>query len=89
MATNEKEVWLYESSSEDHHLTKDEESIMKAMRRLDKLWKKYKDNNGDNRLILFGGSASCSIRINTPSVDNEIEFYPHINSDGGDGGDSF
>ena len=80
--------YLYESKSNDFLLSESEEKIMRAMRRLDKLWKDYKNSPQENHLILFGGNG-CSIRIGSPSKDNEIEGFPHITADGGDGGDSF
>lgn len=81
--------YLYESESDDLLLEEEEEKIMRTMRKLDKLWKEYKSKSGGNRLILFAGGAGCSIRIDSPSSSNEIESYPHITCDGGDGGDVF
>lgn len=82
-------AYLYESESEDFLLEEDEEKIMRAMRKLNKLWAAYKAKSGGNRLILFTGGAGCSIRIDSPSSHNEIESYEHITCDGGDGGDVF
>jgi len=81
-------VYLYESEARAFLLTEKEEKIMRAMRRLDKLWKDYKNNPQENHLILFGGGGT-SIRINSPSKDHEIETYANITSEGGDGGDYF
>lgn len=80
--------YAYESEVDAYILESDEEDIMKCMRKLDSLFKKYKKKPGGNRLILFGGSE-CSIRINKPSSDCTIETYPNITCDGGDGGDKF
>lgn len=88
-------AYLYEMRSPankyngDALLTEHEEKIMRAMRQLNKHWKEYKDKCGDNNLILFAGGTGCSIRYKEPSGDNEIESYPFIRCDGGDGGDIF
>jgi hypothetical protein len=83
-----KNAFLYESEKDSHLLEPCEEEIMKAMRKLDDLFRKYKKRPGGNRLILFCGS-DCTIRINTPSSENIIESYPNITCDGGDGADKF
>ena len=91
----EEKAYLYEMKSAcnthtgDVLLTEDEEKIMRAMRRLDMLWRKYKDKGGDNNLILFAGGSGCSIRYGTPSGDNEIENFPFVRCEGGEGGDAF
>jgi len=82
-------AYLYEAKSDDFLLEEDEEKIMRAMRKLNKLWKDYKSRPGGNRLILFTGGTGCSIRIDTPSADNVLETYASITCDGGDGGDYF
>jgi hypothetical protein len=84
----ENVVYLYEAESDDYLLTKEEDSIVRAMRRLNSMWKKYKSKPGNNNLILFCG-ADCSIRYGTASADNAIETIEHITCDGGDGGDDF
>lgn len=81
--------YQYETVVDDFLLTEEEEKIMRAMRRLDSMWKKYKDKPQGNRLILFCGGAGCSIRINKPSSDYELESYNNITNDGGDGADEF
>lgn len=80
--------YLYEADSEDFLLTEEEEKIMRSVRRLNELWKKYKAKPDNNRLILFAG-CDVSIRIGTPSADNIIETYEHITCDGGDGSDTY
>jgi hypothetical protein len=76
--------YLYEAGVDDFVLEEGEEKIMRAMRKLDKLWSQY-----GGRLILFGGSTALSIRVDRPSADHEIETFPSIKTDGGDGGDNF
>ena len=83
-----KKKYLYESLNEDVLLNTHEEEIMKKMRELDLIWKKYKKKPG-NRLILYCGTSGCSIRVNTPSADNEIASFYNITCDGGDGSDNF
>jgi hypothetical protein len=75
--------YLYESKSGDYILTDGEESILKILRKLDRLWKKH-----GGRMILFAGT-DVSVRIDKPSVDHEIENFPRIRCDGGDGADKF
>jgi hypothetical protein len=84
----EKIAYLYESEAGDFLLSEKEEKIMRAMERLDKLWKDYKNSPQENHLILFCG-GDCSIRVNSPSKDHEIASYEHITAEGGDGGDIF
>lgn len=81
--------YLYEMAKEDALLDYDEEQIMKKLRSLNILWRKYKNKPNGNKLILYCGGAGCSIRYGSPSVDSEIEAFPYITCDGGDGGDSF
>lgn len=94
MATKNDTAFLYEMKDPSDEYTGDallepeEEQIMKAMRKLDFLWKKYKSNPNGNRLILFCG-GDCSIRFENPSAANTLETYPNITCDGGDGGDVF
>ena len=61
--------------------TEDELKIIKALKRLEKLWEKHGEG-----LILYNGR---SLRRDTPSAENEIAYFPGINGDGGDGGDYF
>lgn len=75
--------YLYEAEVDDFLLTEHEEKVMRAMRGLNKLW-----NQKQNRLILFCG-MDCTIRINKPSYDHEIESFDRITCDGGDGSDKF
>ena len=86
--TNEKVAYLYESKVGDFLLNEREEKIMRTLRRLNSLWKDYKNHKSENHLILFCGS-DCSIRVNSPSSDHEIETFEYITSEGGDGGDIF
>jgi len=85
----DKNGYLYESDVSDFLLSEKEEKIMRAMRRLDRLWKDYKNHPQENHLILFGGGTGCSMRVNSPSSDHEIESYSFITAEGGDGGDTF
>lgn len=54
--TNKDISYLYEMKSAGNNytgdalLTEDEEKIMRAMRRLNNLWKNYNHNGGDNCL---------------------------------------
>lgn len=84
----QRNAHLYEADADDFLLTDEEESIMRAMRRLNTLWKKYKSKPGNNNLILYCG-MDCSIRYGSPSADYAIETFEHITCDGGDGGNSF
>lgn len=62
--TNKDISYLYEMKSAGNNytgdalLTEDEEKIMRAMRRLNNLWKNYNHNGGSN-LILFAGGDNC------------------------------
>lgn len=80
---SKKREFLYESKAGDYSLSEGEESILRAVRRLDKLWKKH-----GARMILFAG-VDVSVRIDKPSQDHEIENFPRIRCDGGDGADKF
>lgn len=62
-------------------LTKGEEKILRALKRLDKLWKNY---GGD--LTLFNGE---SLRKGGVDECKEIAFFSNIRGEGGDGGDIF
>jgi hypothetical protein len=83
-----KEAYLYESKKEDFLLTKDEENIMKQMRHLNDLRKKYKSKPNSNKFILYCGQ-DCTIRYGSPSSEYIIQEYEHISCDGGDGSDRF
>jgi hypothetical protein len=75
--------FIYEADVQDFSLTPQEEEIMKHLRKLNALWKK-----SGHRLILFAGS-DLSIRVDKPSKDHEIESFPNVRCDGGDGADNF
>jgi len=62
-------------------LTKGEEKILRALERLDKLWKKHGDD-----LTLFNGD---SLRKGGADASKEIATFPNIKGEGGDGGDVF
>lgn len=67
-------------------LTEDEEKVLRALRRLEKL--------DFGRLLLFGASGTASLRVVDSELglkgdnDSEIEYF-NIPCDGGDGGDNF
>lgn len=81
--------YLYDEDGDPVLLTEEEEKIMRAMRRVNSLFKSYKAKAGTHNLILFGGSCGCSMRYGTPSKENIIQTFEFITSDGGDGGDIF
>lgn len=62
-------------------INENEKKIIKALERLEKLWKKYGDG-----LQLFNGN---SLRRSNGGIDDEIAFFPGIREGGGDGSDSF
>ena len=91
----EKESWLYEKKNPSGEYTGvallnwEEEQIIKAMRKVNQLFKKYKSKPNRNKLILFCGGSGCDIRYENPSGENVIETFPNITCEGGDGGDVF
>lgn len=66
---------------EDYTLTDGERAIIKALDKLEKLWKKE-----GKRLTLYNGN---SLRLNGVDASKEIDTFPGIIGDGGDGGDIF
>lgn len=62
------------------NLTEDEKKIIKALSRLEKLWKKH-----GKGLILYNGN---DLRRGH-SISHSIATFPGIKGDGGDGGDNF
>ena len=80
-------TYLYEMKNKDVLLTLEEEKIMRALRRLNTMWKKYKSKPEGNKLILYCGMG-CDVRYSEPFVDNVIEAFEHITCDGGDGSDN-
>ena len=62
-------------------LTKGEEKIIRALERLNKLWKEHGAD-----LVLFNGD---SLRKGGVDANKEITTFPHIRGEGGDGGDVF
>lgn len=62
-------------------LTKDEQTIIRALVKLERLWRKH-----GHGLVLFNGN---SLRRLPGSIEDEIFSCPDISGDGGDGGDTF
>jgi len=62
-------------------LTKGEMQIIKALNRLEKLWRKHGKD-----LILYNGN---SLRKGGVDASKEIVAFADIRGDGGDGGDFF
>ncbi len=62
-------------------LSDGEKSIIRALNRLDALWKKHGQD-----LVLFNGD---SLRKGGVDVTKEIATFSNIRGEGGDGGDVF
>ena len=62
-------------------LTDGEIKIVKALNRLDILWREYGQD-----LVLFNGNSLWKDGVD---ASKEIFFFPYIRGEGGDGGDIF